>query len=256
MSAFVKSFTNKMKLNRLFPAARTNGKYMLYSSGALLTAGFCISSLSHTHNNNNSVMAFMIEDELPDHFHLLDTLQDLAPKIDAETMLGGFLNEKKSQDLGEDTLFTADFVKKLFKESGIDDDAVIENLIHIMDWDNNDRLTQYEVAALFTLFNVGSDEERYKFLFKCLDLNESGSVQKDEFREILTSLLEAKYHLFGLENNRDPDEIYRDITVDEYHTMAKFHANHLVRKIFIYADQKRRGKLHWTEFHHWCLRGG
>lgn len=125
-----------------------------------------------------------------------------------------------------------------------------------MDWNHNGKLTKYEVAALFTLFNVGTDVERYKFLFECLDLDQSGNVKKDEFREILTCLLEAKYHIYGLQNSRDPDEIYNGIGVDDYHTMAKFAANQLVRKIFIYADQRKRGKLNWTEFLHWCYRGG
>ena len=45
-----------------------------------------------------------------------------------------------------------------------------------MDWNNNGKLEPAELAATFTLFNVGSEITRYKFLFHCLDLDESKSV--------------------------------------------------------------------------------
>jgi Ca2+-binding EF-hand superfamily protein len=228
---------------------------MLYSSaaGGLAAAGFCISSLS----SNNTIMAeYGHLHSVEEHFHLLQTLRELAPKIDATKMLTEFLDELKMSSKETDHLFSSEFVRGLFIDSGVVDEELTKHLIDIMDWNNNGKLTKYEVAALITLFNVGTDVERYKFLFNCLDLDQSGSVYKDEFREILTCLLEAKYHIYGLENERDPDEIYRDIGVEEYHTMAKFNANQLARKIFIWADQKKRGKLNWNEFLHWCYRGG
>ena len=45
-----------------------------------------------------------------------------------------------------------------------------------MDWNNNGKLEPAELAATFTLFQVGPEITRYKFLFHCLDLDESKSV--------------------------------------------------------------------------------
>eukprot|EP00484_Ammonia_sp_Unknown_P014813 CAMPEP_0197073418 /NCGR_PEP_ID=MMETSP1384-20130603/210598_1 /TAXON_ID=29189 /ORGANISM="Ammonia sp." /LENGTH=287 /DNA_ID=CAMNT_0042512255 /DNA_START=36 /DNA_END=899 /DNA_ORIENTATION=+ len=224
---------------------------MRYSFVVLVTGGFCASTMAV---NTSNIMA-KTHPNIEEHFHLLETLRDLAPKIDAPRMLHQFLRELKREQ-SSDGSFSSQFVSELFSNSGIADKELTNHLINIMDWNNNGRLTKYEVAALFTLFNVGSDDERYKFLFECLDLDQSGFVNQNEFREILVCLLEAKYHIYGMENERDPDEIYYDIGPDDYHTMAKFAANHLVRKIFIFADQKRRGRLNWPEFLKWSRRGG
>eukprot|EP00483_Globobulimina_turgida_P009035 UN09053 len=189
-----KLFNNKVHIPKM--------KLMLYSSASALAAtGFCISSLSL----NNTTMAAaeygqVQSRSVEQHFHLLEMLGELAPIIDAPTMLTAFLNELKTSSNGSDPLFSSEFVRGLFMDSGIVDEELIKHLIDIMDWNKNGKLTKYEVAALFTLFNVGTDVERYKFLFNCLDLDQSGSVYKDEFREILTCLLEAKYHIYGLEN--------------------------------------------------------
>ena len=45
-----------------------------------------------------------------------------------------------------------------------------------MDWNSNGRLEPAELAATFTLFQVGTELQRYKFLFHCLDLDESRTV--------------------------------------------------------------------------------
>ncbi len=68
--------------------------------------------------------------------------------------------------------------------------------------------------------------------------------------------MEAKYHLSGLKNYKDADELYIDIDQNEYRTIAKITANALVREIFLFADQNRDGELNMKEFLHWCKRGG
>eukprot|EP00483_Globobulimina_turgida_P007470 UN07484 len=183
---------NNIRLN-MFPKLKLNRvsvpkmKLMLYSSGALAATGFCISSLSL----NNTIMAeYSNFRTVEEHFHLLQTLRELAPIIDAKKMLTGFLDELSSQEPAD--LFSSEFVTGLFIDSGIVDEELIKHLIDIMDWNNNGKLTKYEVAALFTLFNVGTEVERFKFLFNCLDLDQSGSVYKDEFREIINLFIGGK----------------------------------------------------------------
>ena len=68
--------------------------------------------------------------------------------------------------------------------------------------------------------------------------------------------MEAKYRLSGLKNYKESEELYIDISYDEYRTIAKIKANALVREIFIFADQNRDGELNMKEFLHWCKRGG
>lgn len=191
-----------------------------------------------------------------DSFNLLTELRTLAKEIDANQMLNLFLNKQSENKQLDRKEFSKEFVRELFVESGVTDEEVVENLFNIMDWNNNSKLTTYELVAAFTLFNVGSDLERYQFLFNCLDLHHSGTINKGEFRYVLRCLLEAKFHLCGIKNSRDPDEIYEDLGPESYHTLALFQANQLVRKIFLFADNHRRNKLNWTEFKHWCFRGG
>jgi len=197
-----------------------------------------IATCKHTHEEN---------------IELLNRLRQLAPVIDAKKMLKLFIREFKKH--GHEHV-TEDFVVDLFTRSGIDDPAVAQHLFKLMDWNNNGRLDPAELAATFTLFQVGKPVTRYKFLFRCLDLDESQTVDKNEFRAFLTALLEAKYRLSGLKNYKEPDELYKDIDLGEYRTIAKIKANSLVREIYLFADQNRDGELSMREFLHWCKRGG
>eukprot|EP01083_Nonionella_stella_P030741 84224_1 len=185
---------------------------------------------------------------------LLTHLRELAPVIEASKMLKLFLKEFNTP--GGYTHVTEDFVVELFQKCGIEDAEIGAHLFKLMDWNHNGRLEPAELAATFTLFQVGSDVQRFKFLFRCLDLDRSRTVDKQEFRAFVTALLEAKYRLSGLKNLNEPDELYEDISYDEYRTIAKIKANSLVREIFLFADQNRDGELNMKEFLHWCNRGG
>eukprot|EP01084_Bolivina_argentea_P284260 487124_1 len=187
------------------------------------------------------------------HVFLLNQLRELAPQIDAKRLLKLFLKEFNQEGHNH---VTEDFVVELFSKVGIEDEEIASHLFRLMDWDNNGKLDPAELAATFTLFQVGSEIQRYKFLFHCLDLDESRTVDKQEFRSFLTALLEAKYRLSGLQNYKESDELYIDIDRNEYRTIAKIKANTLVREIFLFADQNRDGELNMKEFLHWCNRGG
>lgn len=192
-----------------------------------------------------------------DHTELLNTLSLLAPVIDAPSMLEEFVTMMAKQiEQTNDTHVSLDQLTALFRNCGVEDDAIAGSIFRIMDWDNNGYLDQAEVAAVLTLFHVGADTERFRFLFKCLDLDGGGSVDKDEFRRMLTALLDAKYHLHGLFDPREPDEYFVDIVSEEFHTVAKLHANRIVRDIFLFADKNKDGELSMKEFLHWCKRGG
>jgi Ca2+-binding EF-hand superfamily protein len=246
------------------------GRYLLI--GGALTAGACLMTKTYSLTpfslsfsspyQVQAVQAAQEVDQEPDHaygdevldyFHLLDTLRDLAPKIDAKKMLKLFLKEFNTE--GHDHV-TEEFVIDLFGKVGIDSPEVAQHLFQLFDWNGNGKLEPPELAAAFTLFQVGTPLERYRFLFHCLDLDQSKSVDKQEFRAFLTVLLEAKYRLSGLSHYRDPDELYIDISISEYRTIAKIKSNALVREIFLFADQNRDGELSMKEFLHWCKRGG
>ena len=81
-------------------------------------------------------------------------------------------------------------------------------------------------------------------------------MDKNEFRQLLTSMLTAKYHLSGLDDPYDPQEYYVGFKEEDYPSLAKFKANRMVRDIFIFADKNRDGELSMKEFLHWCRRGG
>lgn len=82
-----------------------------------------------------------------------------------------------------------------------------------------------------------------------------GTVDKSEFRATLTAILEAQYHLGGLSDIFDHDEIFSNVFPNEYHTVAKFKSNRIVRDIFLVADINRDGELSLKEFLHWCRTG-
>jgi len=182
---------------------------------------------------------------------LLDSLIRLAPLIDHTILLNEF---KEAVNSSRKVVIDEEFVKKLFLDCGIKDEDVAIGVFHVMDWNGNGRLDPVELASTFTLFNVGTLKERYEFLFRCIDLDDSNTVDKTEFRNFLTSLLETQYHLKGL--NARIDERYSNIKPIEYRTVAKLTANELVRDIFNYADKNRDGVLNLKEFMNWCRRGG
>lgn len=67
---------------------------------------------------------------IEDHFHLLEHLRQLAPEIDASKMLKKFLDLLRREQ-SKDGLFSAEFVKKLFNDSGIADKEVTDHLIKL-----------------------------------------------------------------------------------------------------------------------------
>ena len=73
---------------------------------------------------------------------------------------------------------------------------------------------------------------------------------------MLTALLEARYHISGIGDPKDPDEWYTRLDHSDFHSIAKMKSNMLVRTIFNFADQNRDGELNLKEFLHWCKRGG
>ena len=78
---------------------------------------------------------------------------------------------------------------------------------------------------------------------RCLDLDGSGKVDKDEFRALLTALYESHYHICGLHDPKDPAEWFDGLTVGDYHTIARLKSNILTRTIFLFADTNRDGEL-------------
>ena len=68
--------------------------------------------------------------DISQHFHLVHSLRELAPIIDAPAMLNEFLSALKAQE-SPDGLFDAMFVRKLFVESGIADNELIDHLIKL-----------------------------------------------------------------------------------------------------------------------------
>ncbi len=65
--------------NRLRLTKIPKTKLLLYSSGALFATGVCASSVSL----NTTILAeYSKYESVEEHFHLLATLQKLAPKID------------------------------------------------------------------------------------------------------------------------------------------------------------------------------
>eukprot|EP01083_Nonionella_stella_P198254 728045_1 len=242
---------------RIYPIRTLNrsmAKYWMYSG--LVTSAFgvsyMLSSQRHTANATSGYVNYTDQTKQK-NVNLLNSLRDLAPQIDAKKLLKLFRKEFLQE--GRDHV-TEQFVTELFDKCGIHDPEIAKNLFRLMDWNNNGKLEPVELAATFTLFQVGNETQRYKFLFMCLDLDMSRTVDKTEFRSFVTALLEAKYRLQGLKNYNEPDELYTDISYTEYRTIAKIKANTLVRDIFLFADQNRDGELDVKEFLHWCKRGG
>lgn len=119
------TMTNRI---RLLPtkSPKKSTKIVLYSSGILFATSFAASTMAL----NTTIMAYSTVD-IESHFHLLESLRELAPVIDAPKMLNEFLSALKAHKTDENGLFDAQFVKKLFVESGIADDTLIDHLIKL-----------------------------------------------------------------------------------------------------------------------------
>ncbi len=86
-----------------------------------------------------------------------------------------------------------DFLQEMFYTAGIEDERVASHLFDLMDSNCDGKLQHSEIMAVLTLFQGGSATSRFKFLFRCLDLDGGGTVDKAEFRATLTSILEGMY---------------------------------------------------------------
>eukprot|EP01084_Bolivina_argentea_P229391 387183_1 len=204
-------------------------------------------------SSKDSVDAYLddiVEDEIDDHFHLQSAIRETKKMVSANKMLDIF----KSMYMSGESITQA-FLVEMFYTAGIEDKRVAEHLFQMMDSNRDGILQPSEIMAVLTMFQIGRPIQRFKFLFRCLDLDGGGTVDKSEFRATLTAVLEAKYHLGGLNDLFDHDEIFADVFPHEYHTVAKFKANRIVRDIFLIADTNRDGELSLKEFLHWCRTG-
>jgi len=169
-------------------------------------------------------------------------------KVNCNEMLATFqrMKGKRRDPVKLDTF------KELFTSVGLDEEMA-ESVFQIMDWDHTGTLEPHEVGAVFTLFEsseVHDDKiSHFRFLFRCMDLDCTGSVSRDTFRKMLTAMLKAKYHL------SPKSELLNGVKRDEYHAVATYEANKLVQDIFMFADQDRDGRLNLKEFVRWAWRG-
>ena len=84
-----------------------------------------------------------------------------------------------------------DFLQEMFYAAGVEDDRIALHLFDLMDRNCDGLLQPSEIMAVLTMFQGGSSTQRFKFLFRCLDLDGGGTVDKSEFRATLTAILEG-----------------------------------------------------------------
>ena len=84
-----------------------------------------------------------------------------------------------------------DFLQEMFYTAGIEDERIASHLFQLMDRNRDGILQPSEIMAVMTMFQGGSPTQRFKFLFRCLDLDGGGTVDKSEFRATLTAILEG-----------------------------------------------------------------
>lgn len=113
---------------------RIPSSYKLYTAAGV--SGLIFSSLYMNQKHAAIVYAKdkdsileISESERIGHFHLLSTLQDLAPKINAKKMLKLFLIEFNQE--GHDHV-TKEFVIELFEKCGIEDKDVAIHLFELV----------------------------------------------------------------------------------------------------------------------------
>lgn len=201
-------------------------------------------------NSLSNYIENMMESEIDKHFHLKQSLIQLSEKIDSKQLLEVFekMNESNQK-------ITIEFLTEMFNKVGVKNDILIKHVFDMMDKNNDGILEPNEISAVLTLFNTSNDSDsRFKFLFKCLDLDNNGMIDKNELRATLIALLDAQYQIKGISDPLDCPEIFDNITAREFHTVAKYKANRIVRDVFLYADQNHDGVLTKKEFLFWCRR--
>ena len=67
-----------------------------------------------------------------------------------------------------------DFLREFFKRAGVEDyNTMAEHLFRVMDYNHNGKLEVFEVSAIMTLLQSGKKLDRFRFLFRVLDFDES-----------------------------------------------------------------------------------
>eukprot|EP01084_Bolivina_argentea_P189381 325676_1 len=219
--------------------------------GGLMTIAFGTSSGYILSKHRNALCAASVHPHDSKSFNLLNKVRTLAPSVDANKML-----RQLQQVYIKNEEVTQDFVIELFQQCGVSDARIARELFRILDWNADGKIKPEEIACCFTLFQTGTKVDRYRFLFSCIDLNNSKAVKKEEFRTFCATMLEMKYRLTGIKGDREPYEWYFEIYESDYRSIARLRANMMVQKIFLWADQHRHGELNMSEFLHWCKRGG
>eukprot|EP01083_Nonionella_stella_P053455 141411_1 len=231
--------STRARLSRFIPRASVRPKPYLHNVayGGLITIAFGTSCILSTTDRNALCACGSIYPTWhvtqSKFYNILKTLRILAPDVNANRMLDTF---KQAFTRGEDEV-GLDFAIKLFQRSSVTDDRIARALFRILDSNKNGHIKAEEMACCFTLFQTGSKVDRYQFMFDCMDLEHSSTVNKEQFRQFYATMLELQYGLRGLDEDKE-----------QYAQRA----NTMVQKIF---DQSQQGELNMEEFLHWCKKG-
>eukprot|EP01083_Nonionella_stella_P020522 56913_1 len=217
------------------PSVRTGSSVVHVVYGGLITIAFGTSYVLSTKDRNVlCACGYVYAPQQVTHsksYSILNTLRVLAPDVNANRMLSIFQDVLYSRGENEVTL---EFVIELFQRCGVTDDRIARELFRILDLYAECKIAPEKLACCFTLFQTGSKVDRYRFMFKCIDLQHSNKVNKEQFREFYEMMLEMKYRLRGIEEDEE-----------EY----TFGANSTVEKIF------QHNQINIDEFLHWCSKG-
>jgi len=158
-------------------------------------------------------------------------------------------NKKKTQ-------LTLNDVRALLKEVGLTHEVLVNRIFKVMDDDESGTVSFQEMCSFCNLLAKGTEEEKFKFLFRACDVSDSGQIDMGEMRIMIKEMAltcNEVYPEWTMVRNETDADLWAHM---EHDTVAQLYANRLAHDVFVQADKDKSGTITFKEFLFWAKRGG
>mmetsp|Transcript_73972 Transcript_73972/g.143029 ORF Transcript_73972/g.143029 Transcript_73972/m.143029 type:complete len:263 (+) Transcript_73972:73-861(+) len=147
-------------------------------------------------------------------------------------------------------------VRALLAEVGLKHEVLVNRIFKCMDDDSSGTVDFQELSSFCTLLAKGTEDEKFKFLFKACDVSDSGEIDMGEMRLMIKDMALTCHELYpewSMVRNETDANLWAHM--DQEH-VAQLYANRLAHDVFVQADRDKSGTINFKEFLFWAKRGG
>ena len=206
------------------------------------------------HCNTKNIRA-IIMDKLQESLRQKDIAAEIGEPLRKHTMLRNIFTKKDRQILLEN------FFKSVFSEGGVHhetrtnileceltrdefaealslkkDSIFVEQMFALCDTDGNGFISFREFADMIVIFAKGSPDQKLELMFRMYDVDNSGTLEKHEFRKMLRSMMEMVNASVATEQlDHLVDSLFRSagfqdkekLSVDDFKVLMRDHKEEL-----------------------------